>query len=102
MRQQAIGIIEVVGFTTAVTAIDAAVKSANVSLLGYETVIGVQKAISLTVKLTGEVAAINAAVAAGVAAGNKVGKVVSYHVIPRAGIGLEQLINTPETKNSIR
>ncbi|SNS60486.1 Carboxysome shell and ethanolamine utilization microcompartment protein CcmL/EutN [Anaerovirgula multivorans] len=79
----ALGLIEAIGLTTAITALDAAGKAADVKLVGYEKVIGAGKAVSVTVHIAGEVAAVKASVEAGVAAASKVGTVLSHHVIPR-------------------
>ncbi len=79
----ALGMIESVGLTTAAAALDAAIKAADVHMVACERVIGVEKAVSVTVSLSGEVAAVQAAVDAGERAGNMVGQVVSTHVIPR-------------------
>ena len=76
MSGQSLGLIETVGLTVAVEAADAAIKSANVELVGYELTKG---SGLVTIKLTGEVGAMNAAVSAGVAAainnrrGNRIG-----------------------------
>ena len=59
---RALGLIEVLGLTAAMTALDAAIKAADVTFLGKEKVIGVGKAISLTLRIEGEVAAVQAAV----------------------------------------
>ena len=79
----ALGLIETIGLTTAITALDAASKAADVTLIGYDKVIGVGKSVSVTIHIAGEVAAVKAAVDAGVSAANRVGTVVSGHVIPR-------------------
>ena len=63
MSGQSLGLIETVGMAAAVEAADAAMKSANVSLVGYELTKG---GGMVTVKLEGEVGAINAAVAAAI------------------------------------
>ena len=55
---RALGLIEVLGLTAAMTALDAAIKAADVTFLGKEKVIGVGKAISLTLRIEGEVAAV--------------------------------------------
>ena len=78
----ALGLIEAIGLTTAMAALDAAVKCADVTLAGFDRVIGVGKAISITLNLEGSVADVQAAVEAGEIAGNRVGTVVSAHVIP--------------------
>lgn len=78
--QKALGLIETIGLVTAIEAADAAVKAANVVLLGYENTKGGGK---ITVKLVGDVGAVQAAVAAGVAAALRIGKVYGYRVLPR-------------------
>lgn len=80
--RRALGLIESKGLATAVSALDAASKAADVELIGVEQVIGVDKAVGVTIHLAGEVAAVRAAVDAGVAAGNRVGIVHASHVIP--------------------
>lgn len=77
----ALGLIETVGLSTAMAALDAATKSADVTLMGYDRVIGVDKMIGVTLNLTGDVAAVQAAVEAGQAAGARVGRVVCARVI---------------------
>lgn len=79
----ALGLIETIGLSTAMVALDAATKCADVKLVGYDRVIGVDKMISITLNLEGEVAAVQAAIDAGRAAGSRVGTVVAAHVIPR-------------------
>jgi ethanolamine utilization protein EutM len=82
--QQALGLIETVGYATAVSAADAAVKAANVEITAIEKVIGVQGGLGVTVHFSGDVASVRAAVDAGTQAAKRVGMVVSAHVIPRA------------------
>ncbi|WP_312737973.1 BMC domain-containing protein, partial [Atlantibacter hermannii] len=65
MSGQSLGLIETVGMAAAVEAADAAMKSANVNLVGYELTKG---GGMVTVKLEGEIGAINAAVAAAISA----------------------------------
>lgn len=81
---QALGLIETVGFTTAVSAADAAVKAADVEIAGIEKVIGVNGYLGVTIHFNGDVAAVKSAVDAGVSAAERVGKIISSHVIPRA------------------
>ena len=76
---EAIGLIETKGIVAAVEACDAALKAANVKLVGQHKVGSGLVAITLR----GDVAAIRAAVDAGAEAGGRVGEVVSVHVIPR-------------------
>ncbi|QED47736.1 BMC domain-containing protein [Cytobacillus dafuensis] len=80
----ALGLIETVGYLTAVSAADAAVKAANVEIVGIEKVIGVSGYLGVTIHLSGDVAAVKSAVDAGKSAADRVGKVISSHVIPRA------------------
>jgi len=75
----ALGIIETVGFTSAVQAADAAVKSANVKLGKWIKVGGGR----VCIVMRGEVAAVKAAVDAGVNAAKSVGNVACSLVIPR-------------------
>lgn len=91
--RSALGVIEVIGLGAAITALDAACKAADVTLVGYDKVIGVNKAISVVVNIAGEVAAVKAAVEAGVDAANKVGTVVSSNVLARPHEELDMLIN---------
>ncbi|TLS38940.1 BMC domain-containing protein [Pseudalkalibacillus caeni] len=80
----ALGLIETVGYLTAVSAADAAVKAADVEIVGIEKVIGVDGYLGVTIHFSGDVAAVKSAVDAGTGAAERVGKVVSAHVIPRA------------------
>ncbi|MEL7609618.1 MAG: BMC domain-containing protein [Bacillota bacterium] len=88
----ALGLIETIGLATAMAALDAATKCADVTLVGCDRVIGVDKAISITLNLSGTVADVQAAVEAGREAGNRVGRVVSAHVIPRPHEELDKVI----------
>lgn len=81
--------VETKGYVGAVEAADAMVKSANVTLIGYQKV----GAGLVTVLVRGDVGAVKAAVDAGAAAAAKVGEeVVSKHVIPRPHADVEQLL----------
>lgn len=81
---EALGLIETIGYTTAVSAADAALKAANVTLVAVERVIGAGGSLGVTIHLSGDVAAVSSAVQAGTEAGGKIGRVLSSHVIPRA------------------
>lgn len=95
MSGKSTGLIETVGLTVALEAADAAMKSANVALVGYELTKG---GGLVTVKLEGDVGAINAAVAAGVAAAGRVGSVYAWKVIARTAAGIDGLIASSETQ----
>src|SRR3954447_8668568 len=79
MEREALGLIECRGLVAMIEAADAAVKSANVKLVGWEKV----DAGLVTAIVRGEVGAVKAAVDAGAAAGRRVGTVTATHVIPR-------------------
>ena len=79
MGQEALGMIACRGLVAMIEAADAAVKAANVELVGWEKI----DAGLVTAIVRGEVAAVKSAVEAGAAAGRRVGEVVSTHVIPR-------------------
>lgn len=76
---KALGLIEVDGYLTAIIASDAALKSANVTLIGIEAV---KSGISC-LKITGDVDAVKAAVEAGEKAAKDKGLLRRAHVIPR-------------------
>ena len=78
--QKSLGLIETQGLAGGIEAADAAVKSANVRLIGYELTKG---GGWTTVKIEGDVGAVKAATDAGAAAASRVGELVSVHVIPR-------------------
>ncbi len=94
MSNRSLGLIETKGLTAGIEAADAALKSANVSLVGYE----VKKMGGLvTIKVEGDVGAVQAAIqAAGTAAG-RLTDYFSAHVIPRPSKELEKLVRTPDT-----
>ncbi|NOX64395.1 MAG: BMC domain-containing protein [Chlorobi bacterium] len=75
----ALGVIETLGFTPAMQAADAAVKSANVTL-GKWLKVGGGK---VNVIIRGDVAAVKAAVDAGVQAASRIGNVEAQVIIPR-------------------
>lgn len=81
---QALGLIETLGFTTAVSAADAALKAADVQLVAVERVIGVGGSLGVTLHFSGDVAAVTASVEAGQTEGRRIGTVVSAHVIAKA------------------
>ena len=95
MRQSSLGLIETFGLLPAVEAADAAVKSANVDLLGYEFAKGSGMTV---VKVEGDVGAVKAAIAAASMAASKVGKVAATRVIPRPATGLEVMVRNGDTK----
>ena len=95
MSQRSLGLIETFGLLPAVEAADAAVKSANVELVGYEFAKGSGMTV---VKVEGDVGAVKAAIAAAYVAASKVGRVAATRVIPRPAAGLEGLTRNGDTK----
>lgn len=94
MPQKSLGLIETKGLVAAIEAADAAVKSANVSLIGYELAKG---SGFTTVKVEGDVGAVKAAVSAGAVAASKVGTLVSTRVIARPADKLVMLSHNQKT-----
>jgi ethanolamine utilization protein EutM len=88
MAQQALGMIEVKGFATLLEASDAALKSANVTLVGWEKI----GSGYVTAFFRGDVAAVKSATDSAAAAAAQIGEVIAVQVIPRphddlAGLG---------------
>lgn len=98
MAQQALGMIECRGLVAMIEAADAAVKAANVRLVGWEKI----DAGLVTAIVRGEVAAVRAAVDAGAAAGRKVGEVLSTHVIPQPHMDVDGAIPVLSTGQTTR
>lgn len=79
-KGNALGFIESVGLASAIAAADAALKAANVELIGRENSKGYGY---ITVKIAGDVGAVNAAINAAKMSSSKVARVWSTDVIPR-------------------
>lgn len=79
MANQAIGMIETRGLCAMLEACDAALKAANVTMVGWEKV----GSGFVTGFFRGDVAAVKAATDAGAAAASQVGEVIGVQVIPR-------------------
>lgn len=88
MTNKALGLIEVRGMLGAILAADAALKAANVELLGNYSIRGGLT----TVELVGDVAAVYAAVEAGVDSVKDMNLLISSHVIPRLDDQVERLL----------
>ena len=98
MEREALGMIECRGLVAMIEAADAAVKAANVTLVGWEKI----DAGLVTAIVRGEVAAVKAAVDAGAAAGRRVGEVVSTHVIPRPHSNIDEALPVLHTGETTR
>lgn len=92
--RQALGLIEAIGLATAIEATDAAVKSANVELLGLEPCKGDGMH---TIKVVGDVGAVKAACEAASVACAKGRGVFSVKVIARPADGLAPMIYNNQT-----
>ena len=97
MQQEALGMVETKGLVGAIEAADAMVKSANVSLVGYEKigsglVTVMVRGDVVTIMVRGDVGAVKAAVDAGACSAEKVGEVVAQHVIPRPHTDVEKIL----------
>ena len=84
----ALGMVETKGLVAMIEASDAMVKSANVTLVGWEKI----GAGFVTTIVRGDVAAVKAATDAGAAAARRVGELVSVHVIPRPHDNVEDAL----------
>ena len=78
-HMEALGMIETKGLVALVEASDAMLKSANVTLIGWQKI----GSGMVTALVVGDVAAVKAAVDAGAAAAGRLGEVVGVQVIPR-------------------
>ena len=83
----AYGYIEVVGLVPAVEAADAALKAAEVQVVGIENT---GKAM-IAVIIKGEIGAVRTAVNAAEEAVNRIGKVVNTNIIAKPDASLENL-----------
>ncbi len=96
--KQSLGLIETYGLAAGIEAADAAVKSANVTLIGYELAMGDGMT---TIKIAGDVGAVKAAVDSAKAAASKVGTVASAHVIARPAENLDAMVVNKRTLGSM-
>ena len=93
---EALGMVECMGLVAMIEAADAMVKSANVTLVGYEKI----DAGLVTAIVRGEVGAVKAAVDAGAAAARRIGTVTATHIIARPHEEVDQgipVLHTGET-----
>lgn len=92
---QALGLIEVIGFTAAVEGADAALKAADIRLSGIAKVGGG----IVTVMLMGDVSAVTASVSAGGEAARRVGTLRTTHVIPGAAESVILMLTAKRTES---
>jgi ethanolamine utilization protein EutM len=79
VQMEALGMIETKGLVALIEGSDAAIKAANVTLIGWQKI----GSGLVTALMVGDVAAVKAAVDAGAAAAGRVGEVIGVQVIPR-------------------
>ncbi|MHB1930945.1 MAG: BMC domain-containing protein [Acidimicrobiales bacterium] len=90
MANNAIGMIETKGYVAALTAADAMVKAANVTILSRDQVGDGLVAVTVV----GDVGAVKAATEAGAEAATSIGQLISVHVIPRPHAELARHFST--------
>lgn len=83
----ALGMIETRGLIGMIEAADAMLKTANVTLVGWQKV----DAGLVTALIRGDVGSVKAATDAGAAAARRVGELIGVHVIPRPADDLEKV-----------
>ncbi|MEJ6950389.1 BMC domain-containing protein [Natronospora cellulosivora (SeqCode)] len=95
MANEAVGLIEVYGFSPAILAADIALKTADVKLAGIETTRGKPGSPGLVafVKLRGSVDAVKAAVEAGAEEASKYTELIASHVMARPDSTLNQVVD---------
>lgn len=98
-KGKAVAIVECKGLPTAIAFLDAALKSANVELLGLELAKGEGM---VDVKLAGNVGAVKAATEAGIALANTIGGVLGQKIIPRPHENIECLLKNDYTMHSLK
>lgn len=94
MNGEALGVIETIGMAAAIEAADSCVKSANVTLIGYELTRG---SGLVTIKIEGNVGAVKAAISAAKVSAGRVNKVYATLIIPRPAKDLDNIIESKET-----
>src|SRR5882724_11348611 len=95
-HMEALGMIETKGLTALIEASDAMLKSANVTLVGWQKI----GSGLVTAFVVGDVAAVKAAVDAGASAAERVGEVVGVQVIPRPHEDLGTVMPTVGKKHA--
>jgi ethanolamine utilization protein EutM len=90
---EALGMVETRVLVAMIEASDAMLKTANVTLVGWEKI----GAGYVTAMIRGDVAAVKAATDAGAAAARRVGDLIAVHVIPRPHSSLEDILPVGKT-----
>ncbi len=95
---EAIGIIEMYGFVSAITAADAAAKAADVKVIAIDSnkpanAETVEVPLIMAVKIQGSVSAVEAGVEAAAKAAESVSGLINKHVIPRPTDDAQKMAN---------
>ena len=91
--KQSLGLVEIIGLSTAVFVADAMVKAANVQIIEMENSKGLGY---MTIKIQGDIGAVKAAVDAGCQLSRISGKLAGCKVIPRPSDYVEQTFCNPK------
>ena len=91
--KQSLGLVEIIGLSTAVFVADVMVKAANVQIIEMENSKGLGY---MTIKIQGDIGAVKAAVDAGCQLGRISGKLAGCKVIPRPSDYVEQTFCNPK------
>lgn len=91
--KQSLGLVEIIGMSTAVLVADVMVKAANVRIIEMENSKGLGY---MTIKIQGDVGAVKAAIDAGSQMGRICGKLAGCKVIPRPSDYVEQTFCSPK------
>lgn len=95
---QALGMIETKGLIALIEASDAALKAANVQMIGWDKV----GSGMVTTFLVGDVGAVKSAVDAAAEAAGKIGEVLAVHVIARPHEDLAHVLPKPKAPVAAR
>jgi ethanolamine utilization protein EutM len=85
---EALGMVETRGLVAMIEASDVMVKTAKVTLVGWEKI----GSAYVTAIVRGDLAAVKAATDAGAAAARRVGELIAVHVIPQPHASLEGVL----------
>lgn len=96
--ENALGMIEIYGFSTGILVADIMAKTANVKTYNIERG---QGRGWVTVKITGNVAAVTAAITAGVKLAKSYDQYIMSQIIPRPGEDVDTLFSQLAEKNDI-
>jgi len=94
----ALGMIETKGLVTLIEASDAALKAANVQMVGWDKV----GSGMVTTFITGDVGAVKSAIDAAAEAAGKIGEVLAVHIIARPHEELGNVLPKSKTASAAK